>query len=56
MRKEFELEVKIDLEMSECWICEFGTYNACSYSIESVKDVSDCVNDYIKTYVDYEEE
>lgn len=56
MRKNFDLEVKIDLDMSECWICESGTYKACSYIIESVKDVANCVNDYIETYVDYEEE
>lgn len=55
MAKEFDLEVKIDLDMNECWICEVGTYKTCSYTIESVKDVSYCVNDYIKTYVDYED-
>ena len=52
MAKENKLEVKIDLDMSECWICEFGSYKACSYSIESIKEVGDCVNDYIDTYVE----
>lgn len=56
MAKEFDLEVKIDLEMDDCWICEAGTYKACSYRIESVKDVADCVNDYIETYVELEKE
>ena len=55
MAKEIKLEVKIDLDMSECWICEFGTYKACSYSVESIKDVAECVDDYIETYVDYED-
>ena len=56
MAKEIKLEVKIDLDMSECWICEFGSYKACSYSIESIKEVGDCVNDYIDTYVELEKE
>lgn len=56
MAKEIKLEIKIDLDMSECWICEFGTYKACSYSIESIKEVCDCVNDYIDTYVELEKE
>ena len=56
MAKEIKLEVKIDLDMNECWVCEFGTYKACSYSIESIKEVGDCVNDYIDTYVEPEKE
>lgn len=55
MNKKIEIEVKIDLNMKDCWICEFGTYKACSYSIESIQEVGDCVNDYIETYVDYED-
>lgn len=56
MAKEFDLEVKIDLEMGECWICEAGTYKSCSYTIDSIKEVSNSVEDYITTYIDYKEE
>lgn len=56
MAKEFELEIKIDLDIHECWICKVGTYKTCSYSIESIKEVCDCVKDYIDTYVELEKE
>ena len=55
MANEIKLEVKIDLEMGECWICEVGTYKSCSYTIDSIKEVSNSVEDYIKTYIDYED-
>lgn len=48
--EEIELEIKIDLEEGEIWICEKGTYNSCSYVIGSLNEVGECVEDYIETY------
>ena len=48
--EEIELEIKIDLEESEVWICEKGSYNSCSYFIGSLNKVGECVEDYIETY------
>ena len=48
--EEIKLDIKIDLEIGEVWICEKGTYNACGYFISSINEVGECIEDYIKSY------
>ena len=48
--KEIKLDIKIDLEIGEVWICEKGTYNASGYFISSIDEVGECIEDYIKSY------
>ena len=48
--EEIKLDIKIDLEAGEVWVCEKGTYNACGYFIDSINKVGECIEDYIKSY------
>ncbi len=48
--EEIKLDIKIDLEIGEVWIREDGTYNAFGYFINSINEVGECIEDFIKEY------
>ena len=53
---EIEIEVIYDKEMQEVSIRDYH-YNSCTYcNIKSKEEVGKCVNDFIKSYYEEEED